>query len=518
MMKKIISILATITLLCIPSVTTFGVHGNYEELEALMFEIEEEILLCFNALTKDNEIYSYLGNGLIDQYPSDITKPFRDIYFPQTIEALTFIGTNAPQTAPITAQNLFLAANEAYQLARISEKNANPVTYHNICHGLQVMMMSGVLFESVILTDADASAKYVVNHDSTKALIMFAGLFHDAGHPGYSNSTFQVDELSNLDLHKNIASSASLLASNQVFGSDARKKYVELGMNVMALAQDNQGPKFALENIHSTIAIAYYEMIFAIDLADGALQLIKDSILQTNMAAPNVLRTAIDEYALTNIESDEELAKFPDQFANGAMVDFRELVHVVDIGMNGTTNFTGVTEVVKLVVLEFYEELSNMKAIGYTYDQLKRLGVFGPVCGNDYDEIWSKGQTGFDWFIGTVVKNEAIFTTETIPEYFKVLTKKLDKMDGESPEKVALTAKVGAIAKFQAKTYDDLKSYLAYPLLNYLRVNLGINDELFVDETMFKANHASFMRITDLQWASVCTNYDRLLRHIRAII
>lgn len=518
MMKKIISFLATFAFLYNPT-ASFGTFDTETDGIRLMWQIEEEILLCFSTMIRDGENYGY-SNGLIDYSPGDVFYLNRQHYFPQTIAALDFIVDKIPKNNAPTGQHLFNKAAEAYQLSRLIEYDQNPVIYHNICHGIQVMLISGVLFESVVKADDDAANKYVdEDKDITKALIMFAGLFHDAAHDGKTNSAYQLDNGANQNLHLKIAASATRIALTAGNDSGFEIPYLKIATDIMALYPDNQGDDFTLEKIHKIIAENYYNIIFSKKLEDDALALVKDSILQTNMATPNVFKTAIDTFSVANEGENEKLAKFNEKFADGGMVQFVELVHMADIGMNATSNFNGVTDVVKLVIQEFQAELVYLKARGFTYAVTKDTSAFGAFCKKDFDKIWEEGQKGFnDYVIDPTIKNEAIFTSTTISTYYGKLKPKFDLLEVGGAEYLATKPLVDGMQQFKDTEFEDLQAYTAYFGLKYMAKNLAANTTLFTTDGLFDSTTGDYLFIDEAQYNEVCIDYDRLLRHIRSII
>ena len=501
-MKQILAILV-IFAMCSHPVYSFAEWVTTDEAETLMQQVEEEIFLCFWYFHVKEEQYGYDGgHKRINAVPNDIFSGNRGLYFPRTIEALKFISTNIHDDGDASkAEDIFKWAAISYQLAYITHEITVPVHYHNLCHGIQVMLISGLMYESITKVDDFYERDLYEDKDTHKAVTMFASLFHDSGHPGDTNSRYQMNDEDVVELMDSFINSVKVIKTG-LEAKSVEDKAMDTLIVYFTRGKNLTGGDFNLEHFHLGICISFYTLIFGEAMAGGAQRLAERLIRSTNMKSKNVFHDIIDRFVNTNTNQAKKLQRFGEIGAAGNLFRVDEITHMADICMNATANFNSVVLVVKLVTLEFLEEMELYKEYtedaypGYPY-----CGVRWALFNTSYENVWSQGQTWFnDNIISPTIENETVFTETTLMGYndvivadLKKLTDKEVKMDPkplEKPdaiEKARLIQYLKDFEYFKGTKMSKILKYDDYWILYYLAEHLAINTTLFKDGTFFKA-------------------------------
>ena len=186
-----------------------------------------------------------------------------------------------------------------YSVTSIYKNKINP--YHNACHAFMTMMISGELYKQI----QEDSGDY---EEEKMRAILYAGLFHDAGHPGYGNSVFENDER----LNKNL-----LL------------QLVKFGVQI-----DPNDRYDILEDIHIIIAQQYCNHYLSKNICKYKNYLIEASIADTNMAKH--FKLDINNKTFNN--------------------DITYLVHFADIAASASKNKELILLLAYAVLTEFFVE------------------------------------------------------------------------------------------------------------------------------------------------------------------
>lgn len=471
-MKSFLKTLTIITLLVLQ--TRAGPCGELN-LGDCLTQIQVEILKCFTDLPGENYVVD--GNGNIT---GTVVNIFADAgaNFPITIASLKFIVENLPSVAvqqqqvQATIEKLYKEANISYQLSRLPATSASE--YHNICHGLQVMLYSGIIYHEVFTNEKIDEALYTLN---THAAILYAGLMHDSAHPGYGNTIYSLSDDKKEALYLTLMTSLERKAVHG--GHDLREvgHITSLRQELNAQKAGNQGGAFQLESIHASVAKWIYRVVFTSDLSDMAATRLHSSIMHTNMAhkpeAFSVIEDALGEVILENIPG------FTERFEGYNLLTSHGIVHLADISANLYTNRPLIELIIQDVFDEFLSEITVLKADAV--DGYMDSNLYGTACGNPYNDIY-RSQTGFTHFIIAVLKEQTIVTRDTLTKLHEKLETRIGELDGlileddgvalsqEREAKVELLEKIRAML---ANLGETPPLYTDFPVLVHL-VNSGL--------------------------------------------
>ena len=391
-----------------------------DTVEECMKKYEEEYLKCFTE-HKSFEIQDYKQEEGTVKYDKDLKsyKQFSTDY-PNLNEQLVFIMKTLKTNPEIdSAKDLYYAAIKAYSLGI----RDNTIMYHNFCHGLYVASITGIYLD------------LETTHDDNKiALLMFSGIFHDAGHPGFGNTTTSATYLSskinligiineniNNVLHNSFKDGDSI-----IFEVDLIKKLKTKLSGFISL----QTKGFVLEDMHKYIAWTFYYYLIENKNDNGinyeAGEIVEPS--EINLNNQQLLYKAI-EYTNMGIKDAEK--KFKEAF----------IVHAADLTLNLSSNKKLIITGTKAVVFEFYDEIrkytkiteeikdnleenEELKNIGIPIEnneviaQIEKLQKFNEMmCKKDLQSIY-KSQIGFIDFVVKPVLEHLNNDTHPLLVYF----------------------------------------------------------------------------------------------------
>lgn len=437
------------------------------------------------------------------------------------IKALEYVGQLIPDiktkkevefnSPRAKARRVFTFANASYAFYSISK--GKHIAYHNICHGLQVMFFSGMIYYSATQYN-DIDSPYL---DGQQMAIMFAGLFHDAAHPGFGNEFYQLLAEDNAELHNTIGANIDKFAQFAlgVEGPDV-KPIKTMGLAVKALVETNKGELFRLENIHALIAVNLLNIITRSTEAHGATDLVSTSILNTAKGAVESFKLFTGyENLLKSKEADnkkiyEQFELFVTKMVNVKnRSDITAFVHMADVSANATSNKRFMMSTIKGCLYEFVTEIATLKeritSEKVSKEDARTTGAYGAIGGLAFAKIF-KGQFGFSKFaaedgldyIGRYNFLRDIF--EDIPRMAGEADHKLkttefsQQIESEKEEFDQLTAakKRGDVWKIaHGEFLESIEGYSTYndtiepcDILDYFRHNIIKNEKWFLSQTI----------------------------------
>ena len=519
MIKNLISFLA---ILMITKHTTCQVNlFNGLDPDRARAQVESEVLTCFQKIKAGGNTYT-VANQEITDIPHPLFDSPMKILFPMTINVLQYISENLFNDIRF-AQSLWLNASKSYNFFDAFTNDGTPVPYHNICHGLHVMLYSALLAQS-----AEASEfKFMTifhkgDDDELKKFISsyaFAGLFHDAGHNGIGNYYYSKDDVGAAAIHTNIATvvDETYNPTAMTSGHNDHTGITGLITNLGTLAGTNKEGNFRWETIHGAIADAFFiyyvgkdynkdYRIFSghlIDHTDMSMDqhFYRGEIIQEIMKIGNIKTGNV----MTLVSALEDEMQSIDHF-----------VHAMDISLNASYNTFLIFTEAPLVMQEFVNELEKTR-LGTAHDATYDTSPpFTAICDKVYNTLYSVGQTGFNNFvIAPYLERETFLCKNTLDG---VLEQAIVLRDGYRDELTEINEDLSGVEYGlkkdqldQAEQYilianffiekTKLPAYSGVKYLDYLIKGINKNNTLF---TMPVDVGAGYLPFTDGEFQHAC--------------
>ena len=315
----------------------------------------------------------------------------------------------------------------------------NGVIYHNFCHGMFVAYITREFISEYNLTTFKKMTK------RTHAMYVFAGLFHDAGHPGMGNAIYKTSKTNRESMIIWIATRMDEVLP------DPENKDVYFAKNKISEFYF-KGKDFVLEDIHTTLALLTFDRLLAPYIAHEKIKefqhIISESIKYTLMG-------------LSYKECDHHL---------------HYVVHAADLALNGTNNPELLFHAVRTVMAEFMDEAHKLASAPETKDSVETYlltkqfdeqntpawkGTLDLAAPQTFGGIFI-GQNAFrDYVINPTFKPFLIYDTD-IFKYLSInlsLNEALFNSIGDYLDKGKITASSDAGRRFAIYTkYAELKS------------------------------------------------------------
>ena len=224
-------------------------NSEYQKLPYNELFVEEETfyLKCYKNLKANPNNKDYLKTD-------ETIKKFVMPYLKLITTPKVLIGDPSPNTP----EKLYEKVIDLYTHFSFYKNGINP--YHNVCHGFMTMIISGKLFlDYAGYADKDAEPDL-----NDLRIVLFAGLMHDAAHPGVGNGLINIDSIKKMYL-KNFET------FDETYGE-----------HLCDLFDGFADRDFTLEEVHNTLAI-YYSFLYMRDLNGEMDQFLSDSIMKTDM-------------------------------------------------------------------------------------------------------------------------------------------------------------------------------------------------------------------------------------------
>lgn len=510
MIKNLILILTITTLL--PKTTIQQEWCGDREFFECLNQIMQELSLCFETITDYSVLPPAPNDAQFATVPGDFGVAYsifggKEHQYPITVNALEYVGLLIPTDEATTntvrkkAIRLFHFANSSY--AFYSIKNRQHVAYHNICHGLQVMIFAGMIYYSA-KSNKGMTATQQFAAAELQAL-MFAGLFHDAAHPGFGNDYYKNLDDDCAELHATIKANIKAFADHGDGVEEGDKVAIKaLGDKIGVLAGTNKEGDFLLENIHSLIGTELLKIITRSDGDHAKKALVKKAIDGTaygvaeSVISFNELKGSIATY--TKYEEIEGLIGKMIEARNAYKIE--SFVHMADISANATHSRRFMLATVKGCLYEFLKEIAALQTrkneAKISAEDAKAVIPYKTIGEKDFEKI----MTSQIFFTDAIIRHELLFNYilrfDIVKEYDKLLRETADKADltlqgdydlekeGEYRKQIAMyelwsESFETLVEKFKEPFTKYKESIVECDIVEYFRVNLEKNLEFFAN-------------------------------------
>lgn len=529
MMKNLFSFIAILCLLDKANAVGFW-NMN---IAAAAAKAEAEVLKCFEIL-KAGSTYTVSEHGVITDIPVKVYDSEHAVKFELTHIALAYINTQILGGGLNNDKELWERASKSYQLYLAGKGNATPVAYHNICHGLHVMLYSMIFAESAFeAPNSQLRTLYAHNNDGEvdryTAALGFAGLFHDAAHNGIGNTYHKQvivsDEVDVADVNKSDDVHDTLITSfplnfdkGGVVLSEIYKGYNYIETELPRIKPNNQGAGFTWEDIHATLAIGFFRSFAGDGDAHGLEAFIRQSILNTNMALhlpsfPDRIANKLVELAADMGTAAGLAAIYGATYLTDAYINPLHIVHGMDIGLNASSNLNLVFHQIGEVNQEFRNELNLLGDIDMTQEDFRASGPYTAFC-KDFVDTFKRAQWGFTAFVikptivqGTIPHAED-FPAVTGTLNFRIIQEnRKDDTDDALVQRMrdALTL-VGTVTA----AVPNMNTVANDPYLKYLDKSVSANIGIFSQNDCLEGD----MPYTGDEAAAACGRHRRMIRLI----
>ena len=304
-------------------------------------KFEEDMEKCF----REHENHFGIDENNSPKLPFDQLKAnFSSFY-----DIFMFISNTVKKEAGDGYKNEPKLEEELYKHAvwiYLVGSDNNGVKYHNFCHG---MFVAYITYE--FLTDKTTlKDKPLTIAEGEKAMYVFAGLFHDAGHPGLGNGIYDIDKNHRENMIDHVCTRITkILPAVELVQAPAIN-------NIKALKKKSYGEKkFLLEDMHKELALMTYKTLILPRIRKNIH--VKEFSKKGNIinseepVNPNYEKIISNSIDRTNMgfsfDNDTEYILF-------------RLNHAADIALNGMRDNKLVFLGIEKVYNEFFTEIYHM--------------------------------------------------------------------------------------------------------------------------------------------------------------
>lgn len=416
-------------------------------------------------------------------------------------------------------KQLYYTAVKAYSLGPETNKRTTEdylqtidLTYHNFCHGLYVASMTGIYLEEQMI-NFDNSLDSLSNKDEVRkdmlnrhAILMFTGLFHDAGHPGFGNNTFNnryypfrdnyIQRISNRMVtyfigdqtrskfnHDNSGFNNSLIPSNQL-------------IDELLVKINNSN---ILEDVHKYLAWIFYHNIF------GNTDIIDANGFFDDLTNPSkyLIYKGIDYTNMGYIQAIE----VPDAY----------VIHAFDLTLQLSANKNLLIVGSSAVLSEFYEEYRNkysfLAKITYKFDSNISRIFTGSNVADEVDKLIKGVQA-------MTCKETAVHYYQSQVEFMNLILKTLTKVKTNNNHHHSFVLIDRIIKNYQKNTlfYNDLNKIIDKNItknidFNNLSVNIRFSYKYHLGEPFI----ITFLNSKGEHENDYCANFDGVKTFYKAV-
>ena len=333
-------------LLLIGIFSTVTMSYNDPEFVTRIGEFEKDMFKCFK---NHNQYFGIKEDKSLKLSFDNLAKEFKSFhqifkFINDTIEEEANDKYKNEKTPVELGEKLYKYAVWIYLLG----SDNNGVKYHNFCHG---MFVAYITYEFL----NDKKALNQINpklNKGQKAMYVFAGLFHDAGHPGMGNTIYTLDKK-----HRNKMIDYVVKKCTTFFNgpNNTKRDEVETFIKYIKRTENDSGP-FFLENMHRELALMIYR------------RAIHPRLQPHTMTAPSLREKDRQTFTTKHNSNYEEIIsesidrtnmQFSSQ-SNEENVLF-QLNHAADLALNGMEDKNLVFLGIEKVYNEFLTEIYHMR-------------------------------------------------------------------------------------------------------------------------------------------------------------
>ena len=275
--------------------------------------------------------------------------------FPSFKNIFMFISNGVRAEAENSSNEDLNLEEELYKYAvwlYLVGSDKDGVKYHNFCHG---MFVAYITYE-FLSKNTKLNGEPLKMPEGDKAMYVFAGLFHDAGHPGMGNGIYDIDKKHRENMIDHVIKNMEKILPNSSDKKEQKEQQqakVELQNKINELKNKGEN-KFLLENMHRELALMVYNLV------------ISKYVRPDNYVNPSKKIKVIETQRLQHSHFKQIISNSIDRTNMGFPFNSDQehvlyrLNHAADLALNGMKDDKLVFLGIEKVYNEFFTEIYHM--------------------------------------------------------------------------------------------------------------------------------------------------------------